>query len=123
MKYLVIFDDEDLKDYRTDDKGLTLVLTDKTMSTRAKKLIPIARPLAFNTDGMFAYLSDGHIDCIKKYEEEQSLKRMIDNMWNEYCNFYGSGKYALEPYMWNEYCNFYGSRKCDLVPFKEDKNV
>lgn len=104
MKYLVIFDDEDLKDYRTDDKGLTLVLTDKTMSTRAKQLIPMAKPLAFNTDGRFAYLSDGHIDCINKYEEEQCLKRMIDNMNNEYFNFYKSGKYAL-------------------TPFKEDENV
>lgn len=104
MKYLVIFDDEDLKDYRTDDRGLTLVLTDKAMSTRAKRLIPMARPLAFNTDGRFAYLSDGHMECIKKYEEEQCLKRMIDNMWNDYFNFYGS-------------------RKCDLVPFKEDKNA
>ena len=117
MKYLVIFDDEDLKDYRTDDGGLTLVLTDKTMSTRAKKLIPMAKPLAFNTDGRFAYLSDGHMECIKKYEEEQCLKRMIDDMSNKYFNFYGSGKYNLELFDGDVF------EDNGVFKYKEDENV
>ena len=40
MKYIAVFDDEFLSNFRLDDNGETLVLTDKRGYTRVVKLLP-----------------------------------------------------------------------------------
>lgn len=44
MKYIAIFDDSMLSNFRLDDGGLTLVMTDKKGFNRAVSLKPVIRP-------------------------------------------------------------------------------
>ena len=78
MKYIAIFDDDMLCDFRRDDNGLTLVLDDSHGFTRAVGLKPIIKPIITSTEGESAYLSDGHIKALMDYEQYKRFKKL----WN-----------------------------------------
>lgn len=77
MKYIAIFDDDILCNFRRDDNGLTLVLNDMHGFTRAVGLKPIGKPLVVNTDGESVYITEGHIKALTDYEAEQTTKEMF----------------------------------------------
>lgn len=77
MKYIAIFDDEFLKNFRLDDGGLTLVMHDEAMATRAVRLFPIQHNTVTSVDGQSVYLSQGHIDAMLEYERNEMLKNMM----------------------------------------------
>ena len=79
MKYIAIFDDEMIENFRTDDYGQTLVMNDQRGYTRAVKLVPLAKPLLTNEKGKSFFLTQGHIEVLLDYEREKSIKRMIDS--------------------------------------------
>lgn len=90
MKYIAIFDDSMLSNFRLDDEDrLTLVLTDKDNFTRAVRLKPIIRPVLTVTEDCggsatsSVYLTDGHINTLKKYDEIKTMKEVLDNMMEE----------------------------------------
>ena len=74
MKYLAIVDDDFISNFRTDDDGLTLVVTDKSGANRAVSLKPLIKATVVLEDGEALYLTQGHIDVMRKYEEEQIAK-------------------------------------------------
>lgn len=85
MKYIAIFDDSMLSNFRLDDENrLTLVLTDKDNFTRAVRLKPIIRPVLTVTEDCggsatnSVYLTEGHIDAMRKYEEIKTTKEVLD---------------------------------------------
>ena len=90
MKYLAVFDDGFLSNFRLDDCGLTLVLTDKRGATRAVKLTPLERPMLTITEGNSVYLTQAHMDALMEYEQHamtaeavrqvnNSIQEAIDN--------------------------------------------
>ena len=78
MKYLAIFDDEFLSNFRRDDED-TLVLDDRAGATRAVKLKPLRHPTITREDGETLYLTQGHIDCLLRYEAEERFKRLKED--------------------------------------------
>lgn len=92
MKYIAIFDDSMLSNFRLDDEDkLTLVLIDKRGYTRAVRLKPIIRPVLTVTEdcGGIAtdsiYLTEGHINAMKKYEEIKNIKEFLDKLDKQVC--------------------------------------
>lgn len=85
MKYIAIFDDNMLSNFRLDDR-LTLVLVDKSGCTRAVRLKPIIRPILTVTEDCGGsatnsiYLTEGHIDAMKEYEERETVNRILKDM-------------------------------------------
>lgn len=71
MKHIAVFEDDLLMNFRLDDDGRTLVMTDKLGATRAVPLMPISRPIITNTDGYSLYMTEGHIKVMQDYEQEQ----------------------------------------------------
>ena len=84
MKYLAVFDDDFLSNFRRDDCGLTLVLTDKSGCTRAVNRTPLQRPILTNTQGISLFLTDGHIDALTDYEREQMIKEIADKLTEDF---------------------------------------
>ena len=91
MKYIAVFDDAMLSNFRLDDEDkLTLVLADKDNFTRAVRLKPIIRPVLTVTEdcGGIAtnsiYLTEGHINAMKKYEEIKTIKEFLDEQMNSF---------------------------------------
>lgn len=91
MKYIAIFDDDMLSNFRLDDEDkLTLVLTDTTNSTRAVRLKPIIRPVLTVTEDCGGsatnsiYLTEGHINAMKKYEGIKTIKEFLDEQMNSF---------------------------------------
>ena len=87
MKYIAIFDDSVLSNFRLDDEDrLTLVLTDKNNGTRAVRLKPIIRPVLTVTEDCGGsatnsiYLTEGHINAMKDYEERETMKEILKDM-------------------------------------------
>ena len=86
MKYIAIFDDSMLSNFRLDDGGLTLVMQDKRGYTRAVALKPIIRPVLTVTEDCggsttnSVYLTEGHINALKKYDEIKTMKEIIDEL-------------------------------------------
>lgn len=83
MKYIAIFDDNMLSNFRLDDDRLTLVLVDKSGSTRAVRLKPIIRPILTVTEDCGGsatnsiYLTEGHINAMKDYEARETIKEFL----------------------------------------------
>ena len=93
MKYIAIFEDSMLSNFRLDDEDrLTLVLTDKNNGTRAVRLKPIIRPVLTVTEdcGGIAtssiYLTEGHINAMRRYEEINTVKEILDKRMNKEAN-------------------------------------
>ena len=84
MKYLAIFDDEFLQNFRQD--GLTLVLNDEAGATRGVQLKPLIRPVVINEkSGESVYITDGHIKALQDYEAGEEIKKIIKEttlFWN-----------------------------------------
>lgn len=80
MKYLAVFDDNFLSNFRLDDNGLTLVLTDKTNCTRATKLLPIQRPVLTVENGGSVFLTQDHIQALLKFERDKMFDEMIKDI-------------------------------------------
>ena len=62
MKYIAVFDDDFLTNFRLDDNGLTLVMNDKGGATRAVKLKPLISEILVFDNGKSVYLNRDHID-------------------------------------------------------------
>lgn len=77
MKYLIVVDDNFLSNFRLDDYGLTLVVNDKADCTRAMPLKPIKTPTITFQTGDTLYLTQGHIDALLEYEQQQSLAEAV----------------------------------------------
>lgn len=82
MKYIAVFDDESLKNFRLDDGGLTLVMHDEAMATRAVKLFPIQRNTFTTVNGQSVYLTQGHIDAMIEYERDERIKNHLKNLFD-----------------------------------------
>lgn len=95
MKYIAIFDDSMLSNFSLDDEDkLTLVLTDKRGYTRAVRLKPIIRPVLTVTEDCGGsttnsiYLTEGHINAMKNYEEIRTIKEVLDKQMNNLGKIY-----------------------------------
>lgn len=81
MKYIAVFDDSFLSNFRLDDEDkLTLVLTDKNNGTRAVRLKPVIRPTITSENGESLYLMPEQIDVLLNYERQELAKKVIDNI-------------------------------------------
>lgn len=104
MKYIAVFDDGSLKNFRLDDGGLTLVMHDESMATRAVRLFPIQCNVLTSVDGQSVYITQGHIDAMLEYELNEVLKRMtfspdsFDQEWKK--------KYSAETLKHIQYKNW-----------------
>jgi hypothetical protein len=78
MKYIAIFDDDMLCNFRRDDNGLTLVLRDSLGFERGVALKPLIKPVIVADSGVSAYLTDGHIKAFLDYEQYERIKKI----WN-----------------------------------------
>ena len=78
MKYIAIVDDNFLSNFRRDDNGLTLVLTDKNGVTRAVPLKPVNTYTIVLPDGQSAYITQGHIDALVEYEKQVTIKEALE---------------------------------------------
>ena len=83
MKYIAIFDEDLLSNFRLDDGGLTLVMKDKREATRAVRLKPIIKPTVVKEDGESAYITQGHIDSMLEYEAKEHAKRIHNDYFKE----------------------------------------
>lgn len=89
MKYIAIFDDSMLSNFRLDDGGLTLVMQDKRGYERAVVLKPIIRPVLTVTEDCggnatsSVYLTEGHINAMKNYEAIKTIKEVLDKKMNK----------------------------------------
>lgn len=79
MKYIAVFDDEFLSNFRLYDNRLTLVMGDKQGYNRAVRLKPLMRNVLTTEHGESIYLTQDHIDCLLKFDREQMIKKMCDN--------------------------------------------
>lgn len=86
MKYIAIFDDDILSNFRLDDGGLTLVMTDKEGFNRAVSLKPVIRPTLTLDDGVSLYLTQGHIDAMIEYEKKETVREVIDEFTKGFMN-------------------------------------
>lgn len=90
MKYIAIFDDDMLCNFRRDDNGLTLVLTDSLGFERGVALKPLIKPVIIADDGESAYLTNGHIKAFLDYEAysryERIKKEIESGEWFTKCN-------------------------------------
>ena len=77
MKYIAIVDDNFLSNFRRDDNGLTLVVTDKDGLTRAMGLKPLQRPVLAFPDGENIYLTQEHINALLEYEKQVSIAEAV----------------------------------------------
>jgi len=80
MKYIAVFDDEFLSNFRLDDNGLTLVMGDKRGYNRAVRLKPLIQNVLTAEHGESIYLTQDHIDCLLTFEREQMIKEMYADM-------------------------------------------
>ena len=88
MKYMAIIDDAMLANFRLDDDGLTLVVTDQGGANRAMRLKPLQRPVIAMTNGESAYLTQGHIDAMIAFERSQIVYE-LDGITNKMIGFRG----------------------------------
>lgn len=99
MKYTITVDDAFLSNFRRDDNGLTLVLTDRNGLTRAVELKPLQEPVVTFQSGESLYLTRGHIDALLEYEQRKSLAETIKrvNASIEEANRLCTDKPKIEP--------------------------
>lgn len=86
MKYIAIIDEQILNNFRLDDNGKILVLTDTNNCTRAVEIKPIAKTMVVLKDGESAYITQGHIDAMVEYEQKQqieSIQKDLAKMWQQ----------------------------------------
>lgn len=74
MKYIAIIDEEILENFRLDENGKLLVLTDVNNCTRAVEIKPLAKTMVVCKDGRNGYITQGHIDAMVEYEQKQQIE-------------------------------------------------
>lgn len=80
MKYIAVFDDDFLTNFRLDDNGLTLVVRDKCWVTRAVKLQPLISEILVFDNGKSVYLDKDHIDALIDYERNIEVKKFVTRL-------------------------------------------
>lgn len=80
MKYIAIFDDDFLSNFRLDDNGLTLVLTDKDNCTRATRLTPLQRPVLTVENGKNIFITPDHIQALIEFERKKMFDEIIKDI-------------------------------------------
>ena len=81
MKYIAIFDDASIADFRRDETDkLTLVMYGEAGATRYVKLKPVIRPTVTLETGESVYITQGHMDALIKYEKDEFTKEVIERM-------------------------------------------
>lgn len=76
MKYLAILDGDLISNLEL-GAGLSIRVTDKHEKVHQIALKPLIKPTIVNDEGIALYLTQGHIDAMRKYEEEQIAKEHI----------------------------------------------
>ena len=84
MKYVAIIDDSLLSNFRVDKsvigiKPLVMVVNDEKGCGRGIELNPLVKEMIVTTDGISAYLSHEHIDCLLEMEKRKALNDMISS--------------------------------------------
>ena len=81
MKYMAIFDDASIADFRKDENDvLTLIVYGEAGATRKVKLKPVISPTVTIETGESVYITKGHIDAMIKYERDQALKEEVERL-------------------------------------------
>lgn len=80
MKYIAVFDDYFLSNFRLDDNGLTLVMNDKYGSTRAVRLEPLISETLVFDNGKSVYLTKDHIDALLEYERNIEARKAVTRL-------------------------------------------
>lgn len=80
MKYIAVFDDYFLSNFRLDDNGLTLVMNDKYGFTRAVRLKPLISEILVFDNGESVYLNRDHIDVLLEYERNIEVKKAVTRL-------------------------------------------
>jgi hypothetical protein len=86
VKYIAIIDEHILNNFRLDDNGKLLVLTDENNCTRAVEIKPIAKTMVVCEDGKSGYITQGHIDAMLEYEQRQqieSIQKDLAERWQQ----------------------------------------
>lgn len=79
MKYIAIVDDMFLFDFeRKGTDTLTLIVGDKKGNNKRVRLKPVIKPTLTLEDGQSFYITEGHIQAMREYEEMATIKRYID---------------------------------------------
>ena len=100
MKYIAIFDDKDLSNFRVDEKSAecgckfshenrkfsykVLVVGDKMGFSRGIALKPLQEPMIVSEEGNSAYLSQEHIDCLIEMEKKQMFDKVVKDIINSF---------------------------------------
>ena len=81
MKYIAIVDDMFLFDFeRKGTDTLTLVVGDKKGNNKEIRLKPVIRPTLTLEDGQSFYITEGHIQAMREYEDRVTMKRIVDEI-------------------------------------------
>ena len=75
MKYIAIVDDDALVDIR---ELKIVVVTPK--GCQDVNIKPVIRPTLTLEDGQSVYLTEGHIQAMREYEENATMKRIVDEI-------------------------------------------
>lgn len=90
MKYIAIFDDENLSNFRVDTKSngtysyKVLIVEDKMGFPRGIALKPLQEPMIVSEEGNSAYLSQEHIDCLIEMEKKQMFDKVVKDIINSF---------------------------------------
>ena len=82
MKFAVVFDDASINGQTSatlecGEGNLKITITDKSGNKAVYYPKPLLRPAVLMEDGQFAYLTQGHIDALLRYEEEQTFRKIL----------------------------------------------
>ena len=81
MKYLIVISDIQLNDFqKVDGNPLEIKVADKDGSYHILDARPIQREMLVMPNGGSAYITQGHVDAMMKYEHEQHIKEIVDKM-------------------------------------------
>ena len=100
MKYIAIFDDENLSNFRVDEKSTecgckfsyenrkfsykVLIVEDKMGLLRSIALKPLQEPMIVSEEGNSAYLNQKHIDCLIEMEKKQMFDKVVKDIVNSF---------------------------------------
>lgn len=102
MKYVAIIDDAMLNNFRVDRsvigiKPLVMVVNDESGTSRGIQLTPlVAKATIISADGMCAYLSKEHIDCLVEFEGKMKMQEAICDMMNNLGVFEKENKNGMD---------------------------
>lgn len=91
MKYICVFDDSVLDDFENslDRDGIFIKLMNKRKKEITFRITPLIYPTITvdeetGSDKLhILYLTEGHIDALRKYEREQTMKMFVERFKND----------------------------------------